>query len=131
MIYGKNKQLVIFDLDPAYKRADLDELLIPTELITLINHYHYPVVYYEALHKHFKEHLAPEVTKDHLRIAVGSQVLPSDLPIGLYLNEEYRLRVIVSEQPCTNWFRILKNSWKKAFCIVNAINGCDYVSKRL
>lgn len=129
---SQNKILAYFTLDISANVQQLP-ILQPSIYTTLICHCHYPVVYFDDLYQHFYHCLPPSTKPGHLRIYLDKKELPSEMPLGLFINEPIvNLTVGVELGACLlDAFKVIKNSWKKAFEVVNPNRKCDYVKSRL
>lgn len=67
VIYSQNKQLAFFYLDPQIN-IQKDPLLEVSVYTTFILHYHYPVIYYDEIYKHFRNCLDEKVVPGNIRI---------------------------------------------------------------
>ena len=97
----------------------------------VLYHFHYPALYYSTLHRHFHLHLHPTTTPHQLRFKCNGEVLPSDQPLGLFLRQGDTVQVVVSEFASAEPVRMVVNSWKRGYTIVNKEGGCDHVFKKV
>lgn len=125
-----NKILVEFSLHPSARREQ-EEILHCSNYFTMVYHHHYPIVYFEELHQHFLHLLPPGTEPGHLRIYQKEKQLPSDLPIGLFINRPCTLQIQVSPLALPPAPRVLKNSWKKSHEVINPRRHASFVLQTL
>ena len=132
VLLTQNKILSYFSLDSS-ANIQKNALLQPSNYPTFIFHNHYPVVYYQDLFEHFRHCLPENCQAGNIRIFYNKIELPSEIPIGLFVEEKMAYFTVgIDLTVCVpDAFRVIKNSLKKAFEVVNSGKRCDYVKNRL
>lgn len=122
LLYEKTKVLLTIFLNQRSTESN-PQLSSPAPMAVLFHHYHYPCVYYERIHKYFKDFLSVNTLPGHIRLKVNAVEIPSYRPLGLYVKHGDNLEVIVSEELIEKPFKILKRNWKQSLCILNPQKG--------
>lgn len=84
IIYGQNKILCFVELSDELK-LNKDKFLEISQLVMTVYHFQYPCIYYEKIFTHFKNLLPKETSCNNIRLTYRDQELPSNLPIGLFV----------------------------------------------